>query len=167
VIDIDEKLYERITVEKEYFLEDGEDLCSAIENGVPIPTGHGRLIDADRLKREIENDKDREMADILVSAMPLKEDVIQEVIGLTDEQNKVLKKAAGRRYITINAFPELVKDNFDTIKNLGVKDPIGIFINHPTRFTMNPSNFKDVLDKYDEEDLIRCLDKNGAVIDKL
>jgi hypothetical protein len=99
--------------------------------------------------------------------MPLKEDVIQEVIGLTDEQNKVLKKAAGRRYITINAFPELVKDNFDTIKNLGVKDPIGIFINHPTRFTMNPSNFKDVLDKYDEEDLIRCLDKNGAVIDKL
>jgi hypothetical protein len=124
-------------------------------------------IDADRLKREIENDKDREMADILVSAMPLKEDVIQEVIGLTDEQNKVLKKAAGRRYITINAFPELVKDNFDTIKNLGVKDPIGIFINHPTRFTMNPSNFKDVLDKYDEEDLIRCLDKNGAVIDKL
>ena len=124
-------------------------------------------IDTDRLKREIENDKDREMADILVSAMPLKEDVIQEVIGLTDEQNKVLKKAAGRRYITINAFPELVKDNFDTIKNLGVKDPIGIFINHPTRFTMNPTNFKDVLDKYDEEDLIRCLDKNGAVIDKL
>ena len=124
-------------------------------------------IDTDRLKREIENDKDREMADLLVTAMPLKEDVIQSVMGLTDEQTKTLKKAAGRRYITINAFPELVKDNYDTIKNLGVKDPLDIFINHPTRFTMNPSNFNDILDKYDEEDLIRCLDKNGAVIDKL
>ena len=126
-----------------------------------------REIDTDRLKREVENDKDREMADILVSAMPLKEDIIQEYLQLTDEQTKLLKKAAGRRYITINAFPELVKDNFETIKRLGVKDPIGIFINHPTRFTMNPTNFNEVLDKYDEEDLIRCLDKNGAVIDKL
>ena len=124
-------------------------------------------IDVDRLKREVENDKDREMADILVGVMPLQEDVIQDVLGLNDDQTKTLKKAAGRKYITINAFPELVKHNFDTIKNLGVKDPIDIFINHPGRFTMNPSNFDDILDKYDEEDLIRCLDKNGAVIDKL
>ncbi len=124
-------------------------------------------IDVDRLKREVENDKNREMADILVGVMPLQEDVIQDVLGLNDEQNKVLKKAAGRKYITINAFPDLVKHNFETIKNLGVKDPIGIFINHPGRFTMNPSNFDEILDKYDEEDLIRCLDKNGAVIDKL
>ena len=124
-------------------------------------------IDVDRLKREVENDKDRELADILVGVMPLQEDVIQEVLGLNDDQTKTLKKAAGRKYIAINAFPELVKHNFDTIKNLGVKDPVGIFVNHPNRFTMNPSNFDDILDKYDEEDLIRCLDKNGAVIDKL
>lgn len=124
-------------------------------------------IDTDRLKREVENDKEREIADILVGVMPLKEDVIQDVLDLDNEQNKVLKKAAGRRYITINAFPDIVKTNFETIKNLGVKDPIGILINHPTRFTMNPTNFNDILDKYDEEDLVRCLDKNGAVIDKL
>ena len=67
----------------------------------------------------------------------------------------------------MNAYPEIVKTNFEVIKNLGVKDPIGILINHPTRFTMNPTNFLDILDKYDEEDLVRCLDKNGAVIDKL
>lgn len=48
VIGIDDKLYERITVKKEYFLEDGEDLCSAIENGVPLSKRHGRLIDADQ-----------------------------------------------------------------------------------------------------------------------
>ena len=124
-------------------------------------------VDVDRLKREIENDKDREIADILVGVIPLQEDVIQDVLGLDKDQNKVLKKNAGRRYITMNAFPEIVKANFDVIKNFGVKDPVGILINHPTRFTMNPSNFLDILDKYDEEDLIRCLDKNGAVIDKL
>ena len=124
-------------------------------------------IDIDRLKREIENDKDREIADILVGVMPLKEDVIQQIMELNDEQNTTLKKAAGRKYITMNAFPEIVQTNFNTIRDLGVKDPIGIFINHPARFIMNPSNFNDILDKYDEEDLIRCLDKNGAVIDKL
>lgn len=124
-------------------------------------------IDLDRLKREIENDKERELADILVSVIPLKEDIIQDELGLDNDQNKVLKKNAGRRYIAMNAYPEIVKANFEAIKNLGVKDPIGILINHPTRFTMNPTNFLDVLDKYDEEDLVRCLDKNGAVIDKL
>jgi len=55
VIDIDDKLYERITIEKEYYLEDGEYLCSAIKNGTPLPKCHGRLGDLDKLEKDMKN----------------------------------------------------------------------------------------------------------------
>ena len=31
--------------DREYYLEDGEDLCSAIENGVPLPERHERKLE--------------------------------------------------------------------------------------------------------------------------
>lgn len=49
VIKIPEKLYKQITVEKKYFLEDGENLCTAVANGTPLPKGHGRLIDEEQI----------------------------------------------------------------------------------------------------------------------
>lgn len=49
VIKIPEELYKQITVEKEYFLEDGESLCTAVANGTPLPKGHGRLIDEEQI----------------------------------------------------------------------------------------------------------------------
>ena len=53
VIKIPEELYKQITVEKLYFLEDGENLCTAVENGTPLPKGHGRLIDGDAFGKEL------------------------------------------------------------------------------------------------------------------
>jgi len=49
VIKIPEELYKQITVEKLYFLEDGENLCTAVENGTPLSKGHGNLIDENEL----------------------------------------------------------------------------------------------------------------------
>lgn len=49
VIKIPEELYKQITVEKNYFLEDGEKLCTAVENSTPLPKGHGRLIDEEQI----------------------------------------------------------------------------------------------------------------------
>jgi len=51
VIKIPEELYKQITVEKEYFLENGENLCTAVENGTPLSKGHGDLKDANELKK--------------------------------------------------------------------------------------------------------------------
>jgi len=56
VIKIPEELYKQITVEKLYFLEDGENLCTAVENGTPLSKGHGRLIDGDKLELDTEWD---------------------------------------------------------------------------------------------------------------
>ena len=49
----------------------------------------------------------------------------------------------------------------------GCKNYKEIFMGHAHMFTMNPDKFKAIFDKYDHSDLVRCLEKNGAVIEKL
>lgn len=46
VIDIPEEIY--LNVKKDY-LYDTEVIVNAFKNGTPLPKGHGRLIDADKL----------------------------------------------------------------------------------------------------------------------
>jgi len=63
VIKIDEKLYKDIFSDAEIIIYSGmrsgktllATLLRAIRNGTPLPKGHGRLIDADALEKEIVN----------------------------------------------------------------------------------------------------------------
>lgn len=59
VIDIPEDLYEGIerrdgALETEYVCDE---LMKAVDNGTPLPKGHGRLIDADGIKDRLEEEK--------------------------------------------------------------------------------------------------------------
>ena len=45
VIKIPEELYNHIMNDNVYFLEDGEKLHDIVKNGIPLPKGHGDLID--------------------------------------------------------------------------------------------------------------------------
>ena len=50
VIDIDDDIYKSVVNNDDYVLEEDVDwilLENAIANGIPLPKGHGRLIDAD------------------------------------------------------------------------------------------------------------------------
>ena len=38
---------------------------------------------------------------------------------------------------------------------------------HTHMFFINPDRFRAIFEKYDHADLIRCLEKNAAVIEKL
>lgn len=49
VIDIDEKLYTRIKYLKPKADTMLDNLMRGVQNGTPLPKGHGRLIDADAL----------------------------------------------------------------------------------------------------------------------
>ena len=61
VVEIDERIIEYIK-EKDLPLGMIDDLCRAAENGTPLPKGHGRLIDADKLDtRERGNNSQRTM----------------------------------------------------------------------------------------------------------
>ena len=57
VIDIDDKIYETLKDNDEMLIVSGMrsgkafalDICYATANGTPLPKGHGRLIDADKI----------------------------------------------------------------------------------------------------------------------
>ena len=93
---------------------------------------------------------------------------ISEVLELTPEATSTLEaNLDAKEYNIMCAFPEVIKANYDTIKNLHVDDPVKCITEHPKRFMNNPDIFDDILDKYDTPDLVRCINKNPAVIDKL
>lgn len=67
----------------------------------------------------------------------------------------------------IITFPEIIKTNYDLLKDIGVTNLKEIFTGHSHMFIMNPEKFKSIFAKYDQADLIRCLEKNASVIEKL
>ena len=56
VIDIDENLYTRLFDMGANTMRDMRAACSSIRNGTPLPKGHGRLIDADKLVPDCQED---------------------------------------------------------------------------------------------------------------
>lgn len=92
---------------------------------------------------------------------------ISEYLGLNEEEASVLKANAKDEYDIMCKFKEIVKANYDVLKNLKINDLNKCITEHPHRFIMDPDKFFAMLDKYDTYDLIRCINKNVAVIDKL
>jgi len=64
-------------------------------------------------------------------------------------------------------FPRIVKENFSYLNNMNISNMKDVFINHYSMFLMNPDKFKAIFVKYDQADLIRCIEKNHNVIEKL
>ena len=62
VINIDEEVYNRTLTYKD-FPEIANLLLYAIANGVPLPKGHGRLIDADALLKDVRDNSESYFAD--------------------------------------------------------------------------------------------------------
>jgi hypothetical protein len=66
VIDINEHIYEQIMADSEVYVLDNEAdrilIENAIYNGTPLPEHHGRLIDADELRRTMEKDVRKAMS---------------------------------------------------------------------------------------------------------
>ena len=96
------------------------------------------------------------------------ENVVGSVLGLSRKASEILKKtAAPEDYKIMNALPDVVFENYREIKNLRVDNLEECISKYPHRFTLTHSKFHEILDKYDTDDLIRCINKNAAVIDKL
>ena len=64
-------------------------------------------------------------------------------------------------------FPRIVKENFAYLNNMNISNMKDVFVNHYSMFLMNPDRFKAIFIKYDQADLVRCIEKNHNVIEKL
>lgn len=62
---------------------------------------------------------------------------------------------------------KLVKSNADYLKDLGVRNFKEIFQNYYELFLLDHSNFVEIFNKYDRDDLVEKLAKNVAIIEYL
>lgn len=96
------------------------------------------------------------------------EDNITDALGLSRKASEILKKTATKEdYKVMNTLPDIVFENYREIKSLNVDNLEECISKYPHRFALTHSKFHEILDKYDTDDLVRCINKNAAVIDKL
>ena len=88
--------------------------------------------------------------------------------NLTDEDLNILKsKISEEDMKKFELFPRIVKENFAYLNNMNISNMKDVFMNHSNMFLMNPDRFKAIFVKYDQADLVRCIEKNHNVIEKL
>lgn len=85
-------------------------------------------------------------------------------LGLSEEEINNIKPSLVESF---ELFPLVVKENFNTLHTLRLSNEHEVFVNHLHMFLMNPDKLKNIFGKYDLTDLIRCLEKNDKVIEKL
>ena len=67
----------------------------------------------------------------------------------------------------ITCFKGIININYNMLKSFEISNIKEVFMKHAHMFLLNPDRFETILSKYDPEDLVRCIEKNAAVIEKL
>ena len=89
-------------------------------------------------------------------------------LGFTNDDITILNGTVEASVLEkLKIFKTLVKVNYDYIKSLGIKNNKEVFMNHTHMFFINTDRFKAIFEKYDKADLVRCIEKNAAVVEKL
>jgi len=84
-----------------------------------------------------------------------------------EDLNRFKTKLSDEDKSKFELFPRIVKENFGYLNNMDISNMKEVFINHYHMFLMNPDKFKAIFVKYDQSDLVRCIEKNHNVIEKL
>ena len=89
-------------------------------------------------------------------------------LGFTlEEINKLKSKCDKSDLDKLQFFSRLISTNYNYLKQYGVANIKECFINHIKMFFMNPDKFRSIFNKYDRADLVRCIEKNDQVLEKL
>lgn len=121
-----------------------------------------------KLEQNIQTSNDSSLTELLVTALnEEKEADLANLLSITDKDVNYIKKNNSEDYKLMVNFPEVILSNYNILKDYKINNLTDCIVKHPHRFTFNPSKFAAILDKYDVEDLVRCINKNAAVIDKL
>lgn len=84
-----------------------------------------------------------------------------EKIGFTSDDINVISKSTTS--VILNLLKEqkrVVNANIVYLKNLGIANYREIFMKYPDMFLIDNSSFKEIFEKYDQEDLISKLNNN-------
>lgn len=89
-------------------------------------------------------------------------------LGFTlEEINNIKSKCDKSDIDKLQFFSRLITTNYNYLKSYGIENIKVCFINHTKMFFMNPDKFRNIFNKYDRADLVRCIEKNDQVLEKL
>ena len=89
-------------------------------------------------------------------------------LGFTLEEINTLKSKCDENDINkLQFFSRLISENYNYLKGYEINNIKICFLKHYKMFFMNPDKFRNIFVKYDRADLIRCIEKNDAVLEKL
>lgn len=109
-----------------------------------------------------------QLTEVLLTALPYEESDIFIRLNFSPKDEETFKKSATETDLKIfNLFPDIIMTNYERLKGFKINNLDECITKHPHRFILNPTSFFAVLDKYDPEDLVRCINKNSAVLDRL
>lgn len=84
-----------------------------------------------------------------------------------EEVNNLKSKCDQIDIQKLEFFPRIIKENYNCLKSYEINNIKICFMNHFKMFFMNPDKFSAIFNKYDRADLVRCIEKNDAVLEKL
>ena len=126
-------------------------------------------LDVNVLEMQVNMDAKRQLTEVLFPALPYtgESDLVSRLELSQNEEADFRRHSSLDEFKMMNLFPEIVMANYNALKSLNINNLVECITKHPHRFIYNPDSFAAILDKYDTDDLIRCINKNAAVLDKL
>lgn len=141
----------------------------AISNSISYVFNLLDRVNINELEKLVQTRKDYELTELLYKVIPYNgEKNLADLIDLTPMEEGVLRKnTSSDEFKMMNLFSSIIAANYNELKKYDIRNINECITKYPQRFALNPDNFSAILDKYDPEDLVRCINKNCAVINKL
>lgn len=125
-------------------------------------------VDVAKLEDSIQVNGDKDIIDIIVPTVKSNNDSLKSKLNMTDEEFDTLRNSVSDETLTkLNLLSNNVVENFSVLSNLGIENARECLTKYPTNLMLDTKEFKDLLDKYDQDDLVRCINKNAKVFDKI
>jgi hypothetical protein len=125
-------------------------------------------IDIDKLATSLEVNKNEDILNIILPTIDSVDDVIKTKLNMTDEEYETLKSNVSEETLKkLNILSRNVVENYSVLNSLGINNIRECLTKYPSKLMLDTSEFKILLDKYDQDDLVRCINKNAKVFDKI
>lgn len=125
-------------------------------------------VNVNALEESVEINKDKSALDIIIPAVDEVDSNIKEALNMTDEEYETLKSSVPEEtFKKINLLSSRVVENYNVLNGLGIDNIRECLTKYPSKLLLDTKEFKEIIDKYDQDDLVRCINKNAKVFDKI
>ena len=125
-------------------------------------------VNVNALEESVDINKDKSLIDIVIPAIDEIDDTIKDALEMTDEEYQTLQSSVSEEtFKKLNLLSDRVVENYKVLNGLGINNIRECLTKYPTKLLLDPKEFKEILDKYDQDDLVRCINKNAKVFEKI